>query len=84
MALLAVDIGLRTGLALFGRDGRLVWYRSQHFANRSTLKRGVYGLFGSIEPLDRIVLEGGGPIAEVWRREAERRGIVVRVIGAEV
>ncbi|WP_152053549.1 hypothetical protein [Tautonia marina] len=84
MALLAVDTGLRTGLALFGREGRLIWYRSQHFANRSTLKRGVYGLFGSIGALDRVVLEGGGPIAEVWRREAERRGIIVRVIGAEV
>jgi hypothetical protein len=83
MALLAVDIGLRTGLACFGRDGRLVWYRSQHFANRSALKRGAFGVLSKIEGLDRVVLEGGGPIAEVWRRESSRRGIAVRTIGAE-
>ncbi|QDV33938.1 hypothetical protein [Tautonia plasticadhaerens] len=84
MALLAVDTGLRTGLALFGGDGRLVWYRSQHFGSRSALKRGASGIFEAIPELRRIVLEGGGPIAEVWRREAGRRGIASRVIGAEV
>ncbi|RUL86954.1 hypothetical protein [Tautonia sociabilis] len=84
MALLAVDTGLRTGLALFNREGRLAWYRSQHFGNRSALRRGAFGLLRSIDGLDLLVLEGGGPIAEVWRREAERLGLVVRVIGAEV
>jgi hypothetical protein len=29
------------------------------------------------------VLEGGGPIADLWVREAERRGIPVRRIAAE-
>lgn len=28
-ALLAVDLGVKTGLALYGQDGRLLWYRSQ-------------------------------------------------------
>ena len=30
-----------------------------------------------------LVLEGGGPIAYIWLREAERRGIPVRRIAAE-
>lgn len=84
MALLAVDTGLRTGLAMFGGDGRLLWYRSQHYGNRSALKRGAFGILETIPELRRVVLEGGGPIAEVWRREAGRRGIACRVIGAEV
>ncbi|MEN9933480.1 MAG: hypothetical protein RLZZ387_59, partial [Chloroflexota bacterium] len=29
--LLAVDVGLRAGLALFDQDGRLRWYRSHNF-----------------------------------------------------
>ena len=84
MALLAVDTGLRTGLAIYTRNGRLRSYRSQHFANRSTLKRGVLGLFKTLDEIDWLILEGGGPIVEVWRREADRRGIPVRIIGAEI
>jgi hypothetical protein len=35
-SLLAVDPGLRTGLALYGPDARRVWYRSQHYATRTS------------------------------------------------
>jgi hypothetical protein len=82
-ALLAVDLGLHTGLALYRDDGRLAWYRSQHFGNMVRLRRGVHGLLDALTELDRLVLEGGGPIAEVWRREADRRGLVVRSVAAE-
>ncbi len=81
--LLAVDLGLRTGLAAYGRDGRLLWYRSQHFGTRAMLRRGVHGLLETIPDLDRVVLEGGGPIADIWVREAQRRGLLVRQISAE-
>jgi hypothetical protein len=30
-----------------------------------------------------MVLEGGGPIGEIWVREARRRGLLVRQISAE-
>jgi hypothetical protein len=82
-SLLAVDLGLRTGLARFGPDGRLAWYRSQHFGNRAALRRGVRGLLDAEPCLGRLVLEGGGPIAEIWAREDERREIPVRQIAAE-
>ncbi len=81
--LLAVDLGLRTGLALFGRDGRLAWYRSQHFGTRAALRRGVHGLLDTLPDLQRLVLEGGGPIADIWTREADRREIAVLRIAAE-
>lgn len=83
-ALLAVDMGLRTGLALYRRDGRLAWYRSRHFGTRDQLRRGVHGLLGELPELAWLVIEGGGPIAEIWAREATRRGIASRTIGAEV
>jgi hypothetical protein len=82
-ALLAVDLGLRTGLALYGQDGRLRWYRSQHYGTRTALRRGVHGLLDASPDLARLVLEGGGPIADIWVREAQRRGLSVRQISAE-
>ena len=82
-SLLAVDIGLRTGLALFGQDGRLRWYRSHNFGTVARLRRGVHGVLADIPRLACLVLEGGGTLADVWSREAERRGIPVRQISAE-
>jgi hypothetical protein len=82
-SLLAVDLGLRTGLALYGPDARLVWYRSQHYATRASLRRGVHGLLDACPDVSRIVLESGGPIADIWVREAGHRGLSVRQIAAE-
>jgi hypothetical protein len=82
-SLLAVDLGLRTGLALYAPDARLVWYRSQHYATRTSLRRGVHGLLDACPDVAHVVLEGGGPIAEIWVRDAARRGITVRQIAAE-
>ncbi len=73
--LLAVDMGLRTGLALFGEDGRLRWYRSQNFGSPARLKRGAHAVLRDLPELSWLVIEGGGPLAETWVREAERRGV---------
>jgi len=81
--LLAVDLGIKTGLVLYGRDGRLRWYRSKNFGSAARLRRGIYGLLREIPELTRIVLEGGGSVADIWEREAGRRGIPVRRISAE-
>jgi hypothetical protein len=81
--LLAVDLGLRTGLALYGPDARLVWYRSQHFGTRSSLRRGVHGLLDAHPEVSHLVLEGGGPIADIWVGEAERRGLCMWRIASE-
>ena len=82
-SLLAVDLGLRTGLALYGADGRLRWYRSQNFGTAARLRRAVPGLLHDVPGLEWVVLEGGGPLAHVWEREAERRGVQVRTVSAE-
>ena len=81
--LLAVDLGLKTGLALYGRDGRLRWYRSKNFGSAARMKRAVYSLLKEIQGLALLVLEGGGDIAEIWEREAARQNVPVRRISAE-
>ncbi len=82
-SLLAVDLGLKTGLALFGENGRLVWYRSHNFGTTDRLRHGVPGILNAISDLTAVVIEGGGNLATVWDKEAERRGITLIQIGAE-
>jgi len=81
--LLAVDIGVKTGLALYGQDGRLRWYRSHNFGTAERLRRGVRGVLDTLPDLAWLVLEGGGPLADIWIREATRRHIPLRQISAE-
>jgi hypothetical protein len=81
--LLAVDLGLRTGLALYGPDGRLLWYRSQNFGTATRLRRAVHGLLTTMPDVAWLVVEGGGGLAEIWEREARRRGIAALRIPAE-
>ena len=81
--LLAVDLGLRTGLALYGADGRLRWYRSQNFGTTARLRRGAASLLRGLPNVTCLVLEGGGPIAEVWAKEGMRRGLKVETVDAE-
>jgi hypothetical protein len=81
--LLAVDLGLRAGLARFGGDGRLLSYRSHNFGSLARLRRGAPALLAEGGGLTHLVVEGGGDIAEVWLRAAERRGLAVLQIGAE-
>jgi hypothetical protein len=64
-SLLAVDLGLRTGLALYGPGARLAWYRSPHYGTRASLRRGVHGLLDACPDVSRLVLEGGGPLADI-------------------
>ena len=78
--LLAVDLGVRTGLARYGPDGRLRWYRSHNFGSASRLRRAVPALLDGVRYL---VVEGGGMLASIWAAEADTRGIDVRWVSAE-
>lgn len=81
--LLAVDLGLRTGLALYGRDGRLHWYRSQNFGSRTRLRRGVHSILNDLPYVICITVEGGGDLAGIWQSEARRRDLRFQQISAE-
>lgn len=41
-SLLSVDLGLKTGLALYGEDGRLLWYRSHNLGATDRLRRAAH------------------------------------------
>ncbi len=81
--LLAVDLGVRTGLALYGEDGRLRWYRSQNFGNAARMRRALPGIFLQTPDLEWLILEGGGTLASIWEREASRQQVEVRLVSAE-
>ena len=83
LKLLAVDCGLKTGLALFTLDGQLLWYRSHNLGTKQRLKKATWQILKEIEGLTRLIIEGGGELAEVWVKEGERRNLQVTVVQAE-
>lgn len=84
MGLLAVDLGIRTGLAYYGRAGRLEWYRSRNYGSRGRLRRAAYGLLGEVDEVEVLLLEGGGRIAEIWQKEAKKQKIRTHLVDAGV
>jgi len=81
--LLAIDLGLRTGLALFGPDGRLIWYRSRNYGSRPRLRKAAYSVLNEAEGVSVVTIEGGGDLAVPWISEIERRGLRTVQINAE-
>ena len=84
--LLAVDLGLRTGLAVFLRHAsgvRLLSYRSQNYGSPARLKRGARGTIGDVPELAALALEGDAQLARAWAAPAERRGAEVMLCQAE-
>jgi hypothetical protein len=82
-SLLAIDLGIKTGLALYGPEGRLCWYGSKNFGTAARLRRGANTLLNSVPDLSLLILEGGGPLAAIWEHEANRRKLPVKQIAAE-
>ncbi|MFT5141687.1 MAG: hypothetical protein ACI80V_000291 [Rhodothermales bacterium] len=74
-SLLAVDLGLRTGLAGFDSEGRVLWYRSQNFGSRRRLINGAAALIRTLPDLSHVVIEGGGELAPPWQNAATRAGL---------
>ncbi len=60
-----------------------MWYRSRNFGSAQRLRRGMPGLFEEACNIEWLILEGGGRLAEIWHKEADRRGVSVLCIGAE-
>ena len=75
--LLSIDLGVKTGFAMYGSDGKLLWYRSQNFGNAARLRKAVPKILSEDEELRYIVIEGGGPLLKIWAQAAERKNIEV-------
>jgi hypothetical protein len=80
--LLAVDCGLKAGLALFELTGKLIWYRSHNLGNRARLKKAAWSILKEINGLTHLVIEGGGTLADVWIKEGEKRGLNISQVHA--
>ena len=78
-----MDVGVRAGLALYGDDGRVIWYRSRNFGSTARLRRAAPVVLADISGLTYVALEGGGVIADIWEREAERLAATVIRVSAE-
>ncbi len=76
--LLAVDVGPRNGLAMFGPDGRLLWYRSQPAASPLQLRRAAGRAMGAAGDVDWLISEGDVALAAIWERVAMRQGVRVQ------
>jgi len=74
--LLAIDLGVKTGLAMYSSDGRLLWYRSHNYGNKARLKKAIPNIL-SEDDMRYLVIEGGGPLLKMWIQEAERKNIEV-------
>ncbi len=81
--LLAVDLGLRTGLALFDHRGRLLWSRSHNLGKPNRLRRAARSLLSGTPGLQAVVLEGGGPLADIWQAEARKLDLTTLLVSAE-
>ncbi len=81
--LLAVDLGIRTGFALYNTEGELLWYRSRNYGNKQRLRRDIQNMFSQIPSLSHVILEGGGDIARIWLKECRQRNISFKQIYAE-
>jgi hypothetical protein len=82
-ALLAVDAGVRTGLALLDRDGRLLWCRSHNLGTTARLKKAAARVLFELPHLEYLIVEGGGQTAGIWEHAAARRGLAYRIIQAQ-
>jgi len=82
-SLLAIDLGIKTGLALYGPEGKLCWYRSKNYGTAAALRRGASTLLNSLPDLSLLVIEGSGSLAAIWERESDRRKIIFKQISAE-
>jgi len=81
--LLAVDLGLRAGLAWYDTAGRLQSYRSTNFGANARLKQGAYRMMQEHPELSWVMLEGDHNLAEAWMRHAKKQRAHSQCISAE-
>jgi hypothetical protein len=81
--LMSVDLGVKTGVAFFNSQGKLLWHKSQNFGNKVRLKKGIPYLLETEDPVDYLIIEGGGPLVKIWDNVLIKRNIEVIHIMAD-
>ena len=80
---LAIDVGMKAGLAWFTAEGELIRARSTRFATRTVLKKALPAIWTELPGITQVVLEGQGDIADIFRKSAERAALPVQQFSAE-
>ncbi|HJK90398.1 MAG TPA: hypothetical protein RMH85_03010 [Polyangiaceae bacterium LLY-WYZ-15_(1-7)] len=81
--LLAVDLGLRMGHAVFDASGALLRFGSQNVGSVTRLKRAAFRMVGEVDELAALVVEGDAQLGRPWLKAAERRGARTFAIHAQ-
>jgi len=85
--LLAIDLGLRTGLAYFAAEGSekgtLRRFGSKHFGSRTTLRRGAAGMLRAAGTIAHLVMEGDAQIAHLWAQVATSYGATWEIVSPD-
>ncbi|MCO4763338.1 MAG: hypothetical protein KC502_17610 [Myxococcales bacterium] len=81
--LVAIDLGLRMGIACFDRAGELQFARARRFPSRDRLRAAVPQLLADLSPLHWLVVEGDAELAKPWIRHARLRGAQVLAVKPE-
>lgn len=75
--LLAVDMGLRSGFALYNSSGSLIDFTDHKFLSLPTLKESILEVLNCLSVkhhLTNFVLEGDAVYGEIWRTSIEEFG----------
>ena len=84
MNLLAIDLGVKTGLACWDVEQRkLLWCRSHNYGSKKQVAKAAPGVLLSAGDAGILVLEGGGDIALIWKQAGNRWGWDTRILHAE-
>lgn len=82
-AILAIDLGLRTGLAVWDDRGRLRTWNLIRFRSPRALRDGIRTLVRDLdEDVVLAVAEGDTDLARIWSRALSARDIPVRTVSA--
>lgn len=82
-SLLAVDLGLRSGIAAYDCEGRLTAFGVQAYRSREAMRRGAGKTVAEHGQLEWLVSYGCPTQAAVWERSAMRQGVRVQRVDGE-
>jgi hypothetical protein len=81
--LVAVDLGLRTGVAVYDGEARLLRYGSRNFGSRTRLRGGADAVLREVSRVDVLVVEGDRALGDIWAARAARRGATTLAVSPE-
>ena len=82
MRLIAIDLGLKSGVAIYEPNG-LVAYRATRFPSKRAIKRAAWSVLYGVDGLQHVFVEGDRGLAAHWRRAAEQQGLSFQSVAPE-